>query len=102
MLEHETLTRVDDDTRRELTEAAAAYVQAPVRLREAIVNAGRAGERPADIVKAIGHAMTYDYVARLVREDRAQREVRETVEGMAGNLDERLSAPPKFTEQAGS
>jgi hypothetical protein len=74
MLEHETLTHVDDDTRRELADAADAYVQAPAKLRAAIIKAGRAGEKPADITRAINHVMTYDYVARLVREDRAARE----------------------------
>lgn len=73
MLEHATLTQVDDDTRRELAAAADAYEQAPARLRAAIVAAARRGERPADIVRAIRHTYTYDYVARIVREDRANR-----------------------------
>jgi hypothetical protein len=70
MLEHETLTDVDDETRRELAAAADAYVQAPAKLRAAIIKAGRAGEKPADITRAIDYAFTYDYVARLVRQDR--------------------------------
>lgn len=68
--EHETLTRVDDETRQELEAAADAYVQSPATLKAAIVAAARKGERPADIVRAIRHVYTYDYVARLVREDR--------------------------------
>jgi hypothetical protein len=68
--DRETLTAVDDDTRQELEAAADAFVQSPANLRAAILAAGRRGERPADIVKAIKHVYTYDYVARLVREDR--------------------------------
>jgi hypothetical protein len=74
MLEHATLTRVDDETRRELAAAADAYEQAPARLKAAILAAARRGERPADIVRAIRYTYTYDYVARLVRQDRERRE----------------------------
>ena len=71
MSEHATLTDMDEATAHELSDAAEAYEQAPVRLRAAIVAAGRNGERPADIVRAIRHVYTYDYVARLIRADRA-------------------------------
>lgn len=70
LLDRETLTGVDDETRQELEAAARAYEQAPANLKDAIRAAARKGDRPADIVKAIGHVYTYDYVARLVREVR--------------------------------
>jgi hypothetical protein len=69
--EHATLTEMDESTARELAEAAEAYERAPVRLRAAILDAGRKGEKPADITRAIRHVYTYDYVARLIRQDRA-------------------------------
>jgi hypothetical protein len=70
MLEHETLTGVDDETRQSLTVAADNYEHAPARLQAAILDAARAGEKPAAITRAIGYVYTYDYVARLVRLDR--------------------------------
>lgn len=71
MLEHETLTGVDDKTRQSLTDAADNYEHAPARLQAAILAAARKGEKPAAIARAIGYVYTYDYVARLVRKDRA-------------------------------
>ncbi len=72
MLEHGTLTgMLDEATRRELSDLADAYEQASPRLHAAIINAARAGGKPAEITRAIRHAMTYDYVARIVRKDRA-------------------------------
>ena len=68
--EHETLTGVDQQTRQELEAAADAFVQSPAVLKAAILKAARNGDRPADIVRAIRHVYTYDYVAKLVREDR--------------------------------
>ena len=68
--EHATLTRMDDETRQGLEQAARAYERAPAELKAKILAAGRKGDKPAAIVKAIGHVYTYDYVARLVREDR--------------------------------
>ena len=70
MIDRETLTDMDDATRDKLAAAARAYLDAPANLRAAIIDAGRKGDRPADIVKAIDYAFTYDYVARLVRQDR--------------------------------
>ena len=70
MLEHETLAAMDEETRAKLATAAKAYRDAPADLRAAIIESGRNGDRPADIVKAIDYAFTYDYVARLVRQDR--------------------------------
>lgn len=70
MLEHETLTRMDDETRRELSVAADNYENGPARLQTAILNAARSGEKPAAIARAIGYVYTYDYVATLVRKDR--------------------------------
>lgn len=71
MQERETLPGVDDETRQELAAAAGVYEEAPARLKAAILDAARKGDRPATIVKAIRHVYTYDYVARLVRHDRA-------------------------------
>lgn len=71
ILEPATLTQVDEETRRELEAVAGAYEQAPVRLRAAILAAARRGEKPAAITRAIRHAYTYEYVARLIRTDRA-------------------------------
>ena len=73
MLDRETLTgmaEMDDGTRAKLAAAAQAYQDAPANLREAIIEAGRNGEKPADIARAIDYAFTYDYVARLIRQDR--------------------------------
>ena len=71
MQERETLPAVDDETRQKLAAAAGAYEEAPAQLKAAILDAARHGERPAAIVRAIRHVYTYDYVARLVRRDRA-------------------------------
>lgn len=71
MLEHETLTAMDDERRAKLAAAAKAYVEAPANLRAVIAEAGIAGDKPAEITKAISYALTYDYVARLVREAKA-------------------------------
>lgn len=70
ILERATLTQVDDETRRELEAAADAYEKAPVRLRRVILDAARNGDRPAEITRAIRFLYTYDYVARLIRQDR--------------------------------
>jgi hypothetical protein len=71
LLEHETLTGVDEKTRQALQAAADTYAAAPARLQAAILAAARGGEKPAAIARAIGYVYTYDYVARLVRKDRA-------------------------------
>jgi hypothetical protein len=70
----ETLTDVDDATRADLEQAATAYEKAPENLKAAILAAAESGEKPAAIARAIRYVYTYDYVARLIREDRAQRE----------------------------
>lgn len=73
MMDRETLTDMagmDDAARAKLAAAAEAYLAAPANLRAAIIEAGRNGEKPADIARAINYAVTYDYVARIVREDR--------------------------------
>lgn len=70
ILEHETLTQVDPGTLEKLTTAADNYEHGPARLKAAILEAARRGEKPADIARAIGYVYTYDYVARLIREDR--------------------------------
>ena len=70
ILERETLTGVEDDTRQALEVAADIYAMAPARLQAAILAAARKGDKPAAIARAIGYAYTYDYVARLVRTDR--------------------------------
>ena len=71
ILERETLTGVDQETRQALDDAADNYAMAPSRLQAAILAAARKGEKPAAIARAIDYVYTYDYVARLVRKDRA-------------------------------
>ena len=71
-LEPATLAQVDEATRLELDALADAYEQAPARLRAAILAAARKGDKPAEITRAIRHAYTYEYVARLIRADRAE------------------------------
>lgn len=72
MIDRETLTDMpmDEETRAKLATAAKAYTDAPANLRAAIIEAGRNGDKPADIARAINYAFTYDYVARLIRQDR--------------------------------
>jgi hypothetical protein len=70
LLEHETLTGVDEKTRQLLAAAADNYENGPARLQAEILDAARAGEKPAAITRAIGYVYTYDYVAKLVRLDR--------------------------------
>ena len=70
ILEHETLTDVQEKTRQALADAADNYEHGPARLQAAILAAARKGEKPAAIARAIGYVYTYDYVAKLVREDR--------------------------------
>jgi hypothetical protein len=72
MQERETLPGVDEVTQQALSAAADGYEKAPARLKAAILDAARKGDSPAKIVKAIRHVYTYDYVARLVRKDRAE------------------------------
>lgn len=70
LLEHETLTGVDEKTLQSLKAAADNYEHGPARLQAAILDAARGGEKPAAITRAIGYVYTYDYVAKLVRLDR--------------------------------
>jgi len=70
-IEHETMTGMGESVRQELAGLADAYEQAPVNLRAAIYEAAQAGNKPAEIARAIRYVMTYDYVAKLIREDRA-------------------------------
>ena len=70
-LDHATLTCVQEDTARELKEAAEAVRSGPSLLKVAICKAADEGERAADITRAIDHVWTYDYVARVIREHRA-------------------------------
>jgi hypothetical protein len=77
-LEHATLADVDVDpeTRAALDAAAAAaetYKQAPDMLKAAILAAAEKGQTPAKIARAIGYVYTYDYVAKLIRDDRRKR-----------------------------
>lgn len=74
MQEHATLTDMDDSIRQRLEQAGRTYLEAPDELKAAILEAGRAGEKPAAIHRLIGYAYTYDYVAQLIREDRKARE----------------------------
>jgi hypothetical protein len=68
-----TLAGVDEQTRQQLAAAADAYIQAPENLKAAIIAAAAKGEKPADIARAIGYAYTYDYVAKLVRDWKADQ-----------------------------
>ena len=70
ILERETLTDVDEETRQLLEVAADNYENGPARLQAAILETARKGEKPAAITRAIGYVYTYDYVARLVRLDK--------------------------------
>lgn len=73
ILEHGTLTQVDPETLEKLATAADNYEHGPARLKAAILDAARNGEKPAAIARAIGYVYTYDYVAKLIRGDKAQR-----------------------------
>ena len=70
ILERETLTDVDEETRQALAVAADNYENGPARLQAAILTSARKGDKPAAIHRAIGYVYTYDYVAKLVRLDR--------------------------------
>jgi hypothetical protein len=72
MLERcETLTGMDPEREARLAAKGNAYKRAPAELRAEILDAARAGDKPADIHRAIGYVQTYDYVARIIREDKA-------------------------------
>jgi hypothetical protein len=45
-------------------------VNGPDRLKAAMIRAARKGDKPATIARAIGYAYTYDFTAKLIREDR--------------------------------
>lgn len=70
-IDRETLPQVDSETRAALEQAADNYVNGPDRLKAEIIGAARKGNKPADIARAIGYAHTYDFTAKLVREDKA-------------------------------
>lgn len=63
---------MDPETRADLEAAADNYVNGPDRLKAAIVRAARRGDKPATIARAISYAFTYDFTAKLIREDRAE------------------------------
>lgn len=72
MLEdRETLTGMDPARKQRLAAKADAYKRAPDELRDEILAAARAGDKPAVIHRAINYAQTYDYVARVIRADKA-------------------------------
>jgi hypothetical protein len=73
----ETLTDVDEATKLVLEQAATAYEKAPENLKAAILAAAEKGEKPAAIARAIGYVYTYDYVARLIREERKKADAPE-------------------------
>jgi hypothetical protein len=62
---------MDEKTRRGLVEAAATKTAAAGHLKDLIVEAARGGAKAADIHRAIFPAYTYDYVAQLIRKDKA-------------------------------
>lgn len=57
----------------ELKEAAAAYRDAPRKLKDAIVRAARQGDTAAKIAVMIDLTYSPDYVARIIREAGIQR-----------------------------
>lgn len=59
--------------RTELEEAAAMFVEAPRRLRAAIVEAGQRGETSLEIAKAINFAYSPDYVGKLLNQALGKR-----------------------------
>ena len=61
---------MDPETRQKLEAAADNYAAGPARLQAAILEAARKGDKAADITRAIMHAYTYEYVGRLIRNDR--------------------------------
>jgi hypothetical protein len=71
MLDRETLTGMDEDRRARLAAKADTYERAPAELKAEILDAARAGDKPAEIHRAINYVQTYDYVARKIREDKA-------------------------------
>ncbi len=58
---------MDDAVKTELQQAAAAYREAPIRLRAAIVEAAKQGSTDAEISAAIDLTYGPDYVGRIVR-----------------------------------
>ncbi|MBO3751571.1 hypothetical protein J5X84_36325 [Streptosporangiaceae bacterium NEAU-GS5] len=58
---------MDEQVLTELREAAAAYREAPVRLRAAIVEAAKQGSTDAEIANAIDLTYGPDYIGRVVR-----------------------------------
>jgi hypothetical protein len=73
VMEHATLAGVDEETRKALEAVAEVYRQAPDLLKAAILAAADKGEKPAAIARAIGYVYTYDYVAKLIRDERKKR-----------------------------
>ncbi|MDT0302937.1 hypothetical protein [Streptomonospora wellingtoniae] len=57
-----------------LAEAARTYREAPDNLKATILEAAEQGMKPAAITRAIDHAYTADYVARLIREHRQAKQ----------------------------
>lgn len=58
---------MDDEVKTELQEAAAAYLEAPKRLRAAIVEAAKQGSTDAEIAHAINLTLGPDYIGRIIR-----------------------------------
>lgn len=65
------MNRLDEQTRRGLAEAADVVMHGPERLRSLIIEASRNGARPTDIHRVVFPAYTYEYIARLIRADKA-------------------------------
>lgn len=63
---------MDEQTRRGLIMAADAHQRA-AGLRELVITAGRQGATPTEICKLIFPAYSYDYIAKLIRDDRAEQ-----------------------------
>ena len=62
------------DMSAKLATAARKYREAPENLKATILEAADSGMKPAQITRAIEHAYTADYVARIVREHKRAKE----------------------------
>lgn len=67
---------MSEEMKAKLAHAAHVYRQAPIDLKAAILTAYDGGKSVVEITRAIEHAYTADYVARIVREHRKAKEER--------------------------
>lgn len=62
-----------DEVKTRLKTAGEVYNQAPIELRDAILEAADDGETSTEIAKAINFAYSPDYVRKLIRQHRDPR-----------------------------